>query len=152
MLPRMNAETGAGTSQRPSVGPGARLLSFVLILLMAVGSVILWLGIPIACIYGASRLVNSAQPSLGPLVLVLVSIPVGMVLMGKVLSRLQVAYGHVTHTTPTVTIRAPWHRSMRDGAGGHPRSVQDVVMVSSVGLVLAGFGLWFLFLAQGGGV
>lgn len=148
----MSAEVERRTAQPPRVGAGSRLLAAALILLMALGSVVLWLGIPVACIYGASQMVDSAQPSLGPLVLVLVSIPVGMMLMGKVLSRLQVAYGHVTGTTPTVVVRAPWHRSMRDSSGGHPRSVLDVVMVSSVGLVLAGFGLWFLLFAQGGGV
>ncbi len=148
----MSVGTDSRAGQRPRIGIGARLAATVLVLLMALGSVILWLGIPVACIYGASRLVNSAQPSLGPLVLVLVSIPIAMFLMGKVLSRLQVAYGRVTRTTPTVVIRAPWHRSMRDSSGGHPRSVLDVVMVASVGLVLAGTGLYFLLFAQGGGI
>lgn len=129
------------------------LVAVVLIALMAVGSVALWLGVPVAWIYLASQLVDSSQPSMGPYVMVLGGIPVTMVVVGKVLSKLNRVYGSVTHTTPEVRVRAPWHRSMRDGRDvGHPRTVLDVVMVISVSLALTCFGIWFFFFAEGGGI
>ena len=132
---------------------GSKLVALLLILVMAVGSVVLWLGVPIAWIYGASQLVSSSQPSMGPYVMVLVGIPASMVLVGKALSKLNRVYGVVTHTTPEVRVVAPWRRSMRDGReAGHPRTVLDVVMVASVMLALLCMGVWFFFFAEGGGI
>ncbi|WP_205699026.1 hypothetical protein [Conexibacter sp. SYSU D00693] len=134
-------------------GAGTRVLAVGLIALMALGSVFLWLGIPFLWIYGASQMVESSQPSLGPYVLVLFGIPISMVLVGKALSRLNRVYGDVTGTTPTVKVRTPWLRSMRgERDTDRPRTILDVVMVISVSVALALFGLWFLFFAEGGGL
>jgi hypothetical protein len=125
-----------------------RIAAALLILLMAVGSVALWLAIPVGWIYLASKLVSSSQPTMGPYLLVLVGIPTSMVIMGKLLSRLNRVYGEVTETTPQVKVRMPWHRSMRgERDGAHPRTVLDVVMVASVSLALLCFGVWFFLFA-----
>jgi hypothetical protein len=65
---------------------GRRALAAVLIVLMAIGSILLWLGIPVGWLYLVSRLVTSSQPSMGPYVLLLVGIPASMVVVGKGLS------------------------------------------------------------------
>jgi hypothetical protein len=120
----------------------------LLILLMAVGSIALWLAIPVGWIYLASKLVSSSQPTMGPYVLVLVGIPVSMVVVGKLLATLNRVYGEVTGTAPQVRVRMPWHRSMRgERDGAHPRTVLDVVMVASVSLALICFGIWFFLFA-----
>jgi hypothetical protein len=49
-----------------------RLLAALLIGLMAVGSVVLWIGVPVGWLYVASQLTESSQPAMGPYVLVLV--------------------------------------------------------------------------------
>jgi hypothetical protein len=132
---------------------GTKLVAVALVLVMATGSILLWLGIPFAWIYGASKLVSSSQPSMGPYVMVLVGIPVSMIVVGKLLSRLNRVYGRLTGTTPEVHVVAPWHRSMRDGReAGHPRTILDVVMVVSVALALLCMGVWFFFFAEGGGI
>jgi hypothetical protein len=127
---------------------GRKLAAALLIVLMAIGSILLWLGIPIGWLYLVSRLVSSSQPSMGPYVLVLVGIPASMVVVGKLLTRLNRAYGQLTHTAPTGRTRAPWLKSMRgERDSGRPRSVLDVVMVWSVGLALLCFGIWFFVFA-----
>lgn len=132
---------------------GTRIVALALVALMAVGSVALWLGIPFGWIYLASQVVSTSQPTMGPYVMVLVGIPVSMVVVGKLLSRLNRVYGHVTGTTPEVRVRAPWHKSMRDGRdSGRPRTVLDVVMVCSVALAMACMAVWFFFFAKGGGI
>jgi hypothetical protein len=134
-------------------GIARHLAAVLLIALMAVGSISLWLGIPVAWIYLASQVVSSSQPTMGPYVMVLVGIPVSMVIVGKLLTKLNRIYGEITHTTPEVRVRAPWHRSMRDGRdAGHPRTILDVVMVISVSLALTCFGVWFFLFAEGGGI
>jgi hypothetical protein len=127
---------------------GRILLAALLIALMAIGSVVLWLGIPVGWLYLASRIVKSSQPSLGPYVLVLVGIPVSMIVVGKALSRLNRAYGEVTGATPAGRVRSPWMKSMRgERDSGRPRTVLDVVMVWSVALALLSFAIWFFLFA-----
>jgi hypothetical protein len=125
-----------------------KLLPAVLILLMAIGSIVLWLVVPLGWIYLASILTESSQPSMGTYVLVLVGIPLTMVVVGKFLTRLNRIYGEVTGTTPHVRVVLPWHRSMRgERDAGHPRTILDVVMVISVGIALVCFLIWFFVFA-----
>ena len=135
------------------LGTSHRIAGVALIACMALGSVVLWLGIPLGVVYAVSQRIDSSEPSLGPYVAVLVGIPVAMALFGRGLTWLNGLYGRVTRTTPQVVVRAPWHRSMRDGRDtGHPRSVLNVVMVVSVACALLAVGLWFLLIAEGGGI
>ena len=127
---------------------GRRLLAALLIALMAIGSILLWLGIPVGWLYLVSRLVKSSQPSMGPYVLLIVGIPASMIVVGKALSKLNRVYGEVTGTTPTMRVRSPWMKSMRgERESGRQRTVLDVVMVWSVALALLCFGVWFFAFA-----
>ena len=127
---------------------GRRLIAVLLIALMAIGSILLWLGIPLGWLYLVSRLVSSSQPSMGPYVLVLVGIPGSMVIVGKLLAKLNRAYGELTHTAPSGRMRTPWLKSMRgERDSGRPRTILDVVMVWSVGLALLCFLIWFFVFA-----
>ena len=127
---------------------GRKLLATLLIALMAIGSILLWLGIPVGWLYLVSRLVKSSQPSMGPYVLLLVGIPASMIVVGGGGSKLNRFYGDVMGTTPTMRIRSPWMKSMRgERDSGRPRSVLDVVMVWSVALALLCFGIWFFAFA-----
>src|SRR4051794_5604534 len=127
---------------------GRRALAGLLIVLMAVGSIVLWLGVPLGWLYLVSRLVKSSQPSMGPYVLLLVGIPASMVVVGKGLSRLNRAYGSLMGTAATARTRSSWMKSMRaERDSGRPRSVLDVVMVWSVALALLCFGVWFFAFA-----
>jgi hypothetical protein len=124
------------------------LLGALLILLMAVGSVVLWIGIPVGWLYLVSQLVDSSQPSMGPYVLVLVGIPATMIAMGKVLAMLDRAYGRVARAAPQARVQVPWHRSLRgDRSPARAHSVLDVVMVASVALAVVCFAVWFFLLA-----
>ena len=43
--------------------------ALMLVLLMAVGSVVMWIGVPLGLIYLASQLADSSRPSVGPYLL-----------------------------------------------------------------------------------
>jgi hypothetical protein len=125
-----------------------RLLGALLIALMAAGSVLLWIGIPVGWLYLASQLTDSSQPSMGPYVLVLVGIPATMIAMGKVLAVLDRTYGRVAGTAQRGRVQSPWHRSLRgDRRPARGRSVLDVVMVASVALAVVCFAVWFFLFA-----
>lgn len=119
-------------------------VALFLILLMAAGSVILWIGIPIGWIYAVSNMVNSSQPSLGPYVLLIIGIPLTMAIWGKLLFSLDHVYAKVTGQDSEVRFRAPWLKSMRGERNVQRRlTVLEMTMIVSVSVALAGFAIWF---------
>ena len=125
-----------------------RPIALLLVLMMAVGSVVLWIGIPIGWVWVASRTVDSSQPSLGPYLLVLFAVPITMWIWGRLLFRLNGLYSRLTGQTYEVRTQLPWHKSMRgERTSGRPTTVLDIVMIVSVSIALLAFGIWFLAFA-----
>jgi hypothetical protein len=123
-------------------------LSLFLIALMAIGSVVMWIGVPVALIYAASRLADSPKPSMGPYVLILVGLPLGMMAVGKLLGALDRYHGRVTGLDDGKPEQAAWMKSMRgDRERKRRRSVLDSVMIVSVMVALLLFGIWFFAFA-----
>ena len=115
-----------------------------LVLLMALGSVVMWLGIPLGLIYAASQLADTSAPTLGPYLLVFIGLPIGMAVMAKVLGWLNRLHQQFTRTTDDRPEQASWMRSMRGERGStRRRGVLDTVMIISVLAALALFGIWF---------
>lgn len=125
-------------------GTGAARVA--LIALMAVGSIFLWIGIPVGWLWIGSQL-QSGQASFGLYLGVLAGIIVSMVIVGKILQQLNHVYGRLTGSE-TVRVVLPWHRSLRGENEGRPqRQILDVVMVISVMSAGFVFLVWFLFFA-----
>ena len=146
----MAAEAAEAPQRRRSVWRTllATPVALFLILLMAVGSVFLWIGIPVGWLYLASRMVNTSQPTLGPYLLVIVGIPITMVIVGKLLFKLDSVYQHVTGQSSEVQFRAPWLKSMRgERTTGRRLTVLEMTMVISVSIALTAFGIWFFLFA-----
>jgi hypothetical protein len=120
----------------------------LLILLMAAGSVILWIGIPVGWLYLASQLVSSSQPTLGPYVLVIVGIPVTMAIFGRFLFKLDRLFERVTGRESVTEFRPPWLKSMRaERESSRKLTVLEGVMIVSVSFALFAFGVWFVVFA-----
>jgi hypothetical protein len=124
---------------RSSWNPAA----IMLVALMAIGSVVMWIGVPLGLIYAASKLADTPNPSMGPYLLVLIGLPIGMAVIGKGLGALNRA--HIRLTGAEVDRYRPgWTRSMRgerqvDRRGG----VLDRVMIISVMAAGLAFAVWF---------
>jgi hypothetical protein len=134
----------------PTRAPGvtSKAAALILIVVMIVGSLLMWIGAPLFWLWLGSQLQSGSTPSLGPYVLVLVGVVVSMIVLGKLLSVIDRFYGRVTHTDATMRVRVPWHRSMRGERGsGRQTRVVDIVMVASVSGALLLFGAWFFLLA-----
>jgi len=131
--------------------PLERLTKALLIALMAIGSVVLWIGAPVGWLWIGSQVQSRTQQAgFGPYVLVLVGMAVSVAVLAVALSRLNRAYGRVASggEETVVRVRMPWHRSMRgEDDSRPPRSVLDVVMVISVAAAVFVFSIWFFFFA-----
>ena len=122
--------------------------AIVLVLLMAAGSIVMWLGVPLGLIYAASQLSGSGNPSVGPYLLVFIGLPVGMAVIGKLLGYLDRAHSRLTGRTEDKRQSAAWLRSMRGERTSTRRGgVLDKVMIISV--ICAGilFAIWFFAFA-----
>jgi hypothetical protein len=114
-----------------------------LVLLMAIGSVLMWLGVPLGLIYLASQLADTPNPSLGPYLLVLIGLPLGMALIGKGLGALDRLHARITGIEID-EYRPGWTRSLRGERTPVRRSgVLDRVMIVSVAIALVAFAVWF---------
>jgi hypothetical protein len=122
----------------------SRPAALVLILLMAAGSIAMWVVVPVFWLWLGSKLQKGSDPSLGPYLLVIVGIPVTMVIIGKLLSRLDRLYAVVLGAPRQQRIQSSWQKSMRGERGStRQRTILDSVMVVSVGIALLAFGVWF---------
>jgi hypothetical protein len=117
------------------------------VLLMAVGSVLMWLGVPLGLIYLASQLADTPNPSLGPYLLVLIGLPLGMALVGKGLGALDRLHTRLTGID-TDQYRPGWTRSLRGERQAVRRGgVLDRVMIVSVAVAVVAFTVWFFAFA-----
>jgi hypothetical protein len=127
---------------------GTGIAKVTLIALMAVGSIFLWIGIPVGWLWIGSQVQSdSGQASFGLYLGILLGIIVSMVVMGKLLHGLNGVYGRLTGSE-VVRVRMPWHRSLRgEQEGRAQRQILDVVMVISVMAAGFVFLIWFFFFA-----
>jgi hypothetical protein len=114
-----------------------------LVALMALGSVVMWLGVPLGLVYLASKLADTPNPSMGPYLLIILGLPVGMAVVGKGLGWLNRVHIRLTGTEVD-EYRPGWTRSMRgerqvDRRGG----ILDRVMIVSVAVAAIAFAVWF---------
>jgi hypothetical protein len=125
----------------------------LLVAVMAVGSILMWLGIPAFWLWLGSRIADSSQPSMGLYLLVLVGIVVTMAIVGKGLGALNHLHMDITGAIPDKREQTIWLRSMRaEREVNRQTGVLGVVMAWSVSIALLCFGVWFFLFAEGGGI
>jgi hypothetical protein len=124
-------------------------VALFLVLLMAAGSIVMWVGLPLGLIWLASAITDSSQPTMGPYLLILIGLPVGMFAIGKLLGALDRVHGRITGRLDDSPHRAAWLQSMRDERGPRrkQRSVLDTVMIVSVLAALLAGAIWFIAFA-----
>jgi hypothetical protein len=140
----MSTHTGSSSS----IGPHRHLAGFGLVVVMAAGSIVIWLVSPVAWLFLASRMTSSSQPSLGPYLLVIVGMALTAVVVGKFLGMVNRIHMRVTGRLHDKREHATWNRSMRgERRSTNDRGVLEQVMLISVGCALVVFGIWFFAFA-----
>jgi hypothetical protein len=119
---------------------------WAIVALMALGSVFMWIGIPVGLLYLASLIAGSSRPSMGPYLLVLIGLPLGMGLVGKALAVLDRRYAE--RLGEERRYRPAWTKSMRgERESTHRWTVLDTVMLWSVLIALLLTAIWFFAFA-----
>ena len=125
----------------------------LLVLVMVVGSILMWIGVPVFWLWLASRIADSSQPSLGLYALVLAGIVVSMAVVGKGLGTINHIHMGLTGSLPQRREQTIWLRSMRgEREIRRETGVLGIVMAWSVSVALVLFGIWFFLFAKGGGI
>ena len=125
----------------------------LLVLLMAGGSIALWIGSPLAWLWVGSWLAESPRAQFGPYVAVVAGIVVTSAVLTKLLVRIDCMHcrlGERAAGPPAQRrVHAAWSRSLTaDRDERPPAHVLDRVMIVSVSVAAVAFALWF-FLAAG---
>lgn len=138
----------AGPSE--PIGFAGRIEQGLLVGAMFVGSIGMWAGAPAFWLWLAGRSGKVSESAFGAFVMVIIGIPVTMVIIGKFLTRLDTRYTDRfgRHETRRISA-ARWLHSMRGGGEQVPPSMLDKVLVMSVALAFAAFGLWFVLFSHG---
>jgi hypothetical protein len=130
--------------------PGRRLLAALLALLIVVGTLVLWIGVPIAGFWAAGQLFTESTHFL---MFVLLTVPLTMVVFGFGLYRLNALYLSLREEEPGPRPRSGWlvsntdeRRSVRLRRG--QRQLIDVAMTASIVAALVLMIVWFFFLAE----
>ena len=142
----------SGVQSRTSMSGKAsqRTTQVALIALMALGSVSLWLLMPVFWVWLGSQMQKSSQPTMGPYLVVIAGIVISAVLISKGLGAADRASGRLMTQGQMGRRRLPWNRSMRgerDQDARQPVTVLTTVMVVSVGAAMFCFGVWFFLFA-----
>jgi hypothetical protein len=136
----------------PRLSPSQRLAAGMLVVAMAIGSVLLWIGMPVGFVFLGSRVQGGTEPSLGAYALVFVGVAVGALIIGRGLAALDRQFARVTgYDANDRRIPVPWLRSLRGESGPlRRRTILDVVMILSVGIALLALAVWFFGFAHPG--
>lgn len=132
---------------------GRTTLAAGLVVVMALGSVIMWIGSPLFWVWLASQLADSSQPSFLLILLILGGIIGTMAAIGKLLGALNRYHQELTGRIPERRDQTVWMRSMRgEREVSRDHGVLATVMAVSVTFALIAMGVWFFFFAEGGGI
>lgn len=139
----------ARPQQQPqSIGAHRQAGAALLVVVMAIGSIVMWIVSPVAWLWIASRMTDSSQPSLGPYVLVLVGMAITAVIIGKGLGKVNRTHMRLTGRLSDKREARSWNKSMRAERGRtSDRGVLEQVMAISVSCALVLFGIWFFAFA-----
>ena len=127
---------------------GRNAFAVLLVVLMAVGSVAMWIAAPVFWLWLVSQFSESTSPSLGLYMVVLIGTTATVVVLGKTLGYLNRVHGAMTGRMPARRDQTVWmrsHRGERDVQREH--GVLGTVMAVSVSIALVALGVWFFLFA-----
>ena len=122
-----------------------RLLILVLVVLMAIGSLALWIAIPATWLW----LTRDLQPDTTRYLIVIAGCAITMLVGAGLLYRVEAVYARMTGTASHLLAHSGWLRSVSDERGPRRRlTLLEIFLVVSAVVALAALVGWWAFLAD----
>jgi hypothetical protein len=119
-----------------------------LIVLMVLGSLMLWLAVPVAWLWVASHIDDSLEASFKAYAAVAIGVPATMLIMFALLRRLDDAHQRLTGAVETKKLAPAWRRSLSEERDLHaPTSALDIILVGTAIAAAIALAIWFFFFA-----
>ena len=126
-------------------GAPTRAFGFMIATLIFLGSLVMWIGIPLGWVWLVSQLADHYPDVYAG---ALFGCPVTMVLLGLLLARLNALHLRVTGGSASRG-RTAWLKSLSgDRLARRPRTVLDTSMVVSVVIAIVAMAIWYFFFAH----
>jgi hypothetical protein len=117
------------------MGAADRVVGALLLLLMVIGAFALWIGVPVAALWGLGKLTGDPTEHL---ILGLIAVPLAMVLFGLVLAVLNAAYLRVSGVSVAASDdESEWRPRLRG-------PLDRIIGISAV-ICLGAFLAWLIF-------
>jgi hypothetical protein len=131
--------------------PGVRandLAAAVLVVLMILGSLVLWLAVPVAWLWIASHIDKSIEASMRAYGAVAVGVPATMLALFWLLRRLDRFHQALTGSTPTKRFAPAWRQSLSEERDLHaPTSALDIILAGTAVAAVVALVVWFFLFA-----
>jgi hypothetical protein len=119
-----------------------------LIVLMVLGSLMLWLAVPVAWLWVASHIDDSLEASFRAYAAVAIGVPATMLIMFALLRRLDDAHRRLTGAVETKKLAPAWRRSLSEERDLHaPTSALDIILAGTAIAAAIALAIWFFFFA-----
>jgi hypothetical protein len=131
--------------------PGVRvndLAAAGIVVLMVLGSLALWLAVPLAWLWLASQIDTSIEASFRAYGAVAIGVPATMLFLFWLLRRLDRFHQALTGATPTKRFAPAWRRSLSEERNLHePTSALDIILAGTAVAAVVALAVWFFFFA-----
>ena len=119
-----------------------------LIVLMVLGSLVLWLAVPVAWLWVASHIDDSLEASFRAYAAIAIGVPTTMLIMFALLRRLDNAHQQLTGHVEEKKLAPAWRRSLSEERDLHaPTSALDIILASTAIAAAVALVIWFFFFA-----
>jgi hypothetical protein len=119
-----------------------------LIAVMVLGSMVLWLVVPVAWLWLASQIDQSIQASMRAYAVIAIGVPSTMLALFWLLRRLDIFHQRVTGHEQRRKLAPAWRRSLSEERNLlSETSALDVILVATAIAALVTLVIWFLFIA-----
>jgi hypothetical protein len=119
-----------------------------LVCLMILGSLVLWLAVPLAWLWLASHIDGSLDASLKAYAAVAVGVPTTMLALFWLLRRVDLVHQRITGSAPSKRLAPAWRRSLSEERNLHaPTSALDTILAATAIVALIALVVWFFFFA-----
>ena len=119
-----------------------------LVVAMVLGSLVLWLAVPVAWLWLASHIDSSLDASLKAYAVIAIGVPATMLALFWLLRRLDLIHQRITGSASSRRLAPAWRRSLSEERDLQaPTSALDIILAGTAIAALLALVVWFFLFA-----